>query len=114
MLRGNWPLVFGILLSWQARACSFLFILFCLSFFLLLNLLFAQLFCLKKTDNNVYLFAQLLLETRPALGLGYLGHGLRAPNMERPPNMGAVIFFIFFYLFFFFVEKQEKCKLSIY
>ena len=48
------------------------------------------------------------LHTSLALGLGHLGHGLRPPNMERPPNMGQVRF-----IFIFFLIK-EKCELGIH
>ena len=34
----------------------------------------------------------------------------KAPNMERPPNMGALMGFFFF---FFFFKLKKKCKLGV-
>ena len=42
-----------------------------------------------------------------ALNLGHLGHGLRLPNIERPPNMGAVIFFLI-------LIKEKKIELVVH
>ena len=38
----------------------------------------------------------------PTLGLGHLGHGLGPPNIERPPNIGVIIF-----IFYYFKTKRN-------